>query len=75
MNTIYNPINNDFVDDVQINPDRAHGDIPNHVDVRIQLPELPGVCQKLRVTNNGNIFSDDLEFGNRFFNNINQKQY
>jgi hypothetical protein len=71
MSSPINPINPGPVNGVQFNPDQAHGPWPTHMDVRTNLaPELPGVQQKLRIDSSGNILSDNLEFGNRFLNDI-----
>lgn len=64
------PISTNFVNNVQVSSDSAHGPYPNHADVRTKFPDLPGVCQKLRIDHSSNILTDDLEFGTRFLNDL-----
>lgn len=64
------PISNGFTNGPQCNHDTAHGKFPIHMDVRMKMPDLPGVCQKLRVDSSGKIISDEMEFGKRFLKDL-----
>jgi len=49
--------------DQRVNPDRAHGGMPDHVDMVIRIPSLKiaGLgAHKIRVDGQGNIISDEL---------------
>lgn len=44
--------------DQRVSADRAHGDLPDHVDMVVRIPEVG--AHKIRVDRDGEILTDEL---------------
>lgn len=57
----FQPISTDFIDEIRIHPDGAHGGAPDHVDVVQRIDAMSGY-HKIRVDGNGDVIDNQFTF-------------
>ena len=66
---------NDGSREINVHPDKAHGDKPDHMDITVPIPEIGdrGGAHKLEVDNDGNIIGEQIWAGKKHVDIANEE--